>query len=163
LRRYAPPPAVFLCFLYVFGTCGAQAASERSKRPWIIVNGHRPIYTPDFVNPDGSPSGEAHNLQLAIEDLMHQYGVDIYFAGHKHSYQRTYPVYNNIVSESYTDPKYTVHFIVGGAGCDEMQGKTVEVGKDDPAWMAAKNTADYGMGILRVKSVSDVKSGLWLL
>ena len=58
-----------------------QAAADRAKRPWIIVSGHRPIYTPDFINPDGSPSGEAKNLQDAIEGLMHKYGVDIYFCG----------------------------------------------------------------------------------
>ena len=81
-------------------------------------------------------------------------------AGHKHSYLRTYPVYNNSVSKSYDNPAHTVHFIVGGAGCDEMGGKTEtapEVGGAagaKPGWEAAKNTEDYGMGILRVESVS---------
>jgi hypothetical protein len=49
-----------------------------------------------------------------------RYNVDVYFSGHVHAYQRTFPVYNNNVTTSYSSPPYPVHLIVGGAGCDEM-------------------------------------------
>ena len=53
----------------------------------------------------------------------------------------------------YDKPDRPVHFIVGGAGCDEMGGKTVSATEADPHWQAAKNLADYGMGILTVENV----------
>jgi Calcineurin-like phosphoesterase/Iron/zinc purple acid phosphatase-like protein C len=136
----------------------AQAQADRKLRPWIFVSGHRPIYRTDDMNPDGSPSGEAYNLQQALEGLFAKYDVDMYFAGHQHSYQRTYPVLNNTVETSYVNPKFPVHLIVGGAGCDEMSGKTATNplgdGDSDPAWLAAKDTTHYGMGILNVYNVS---------
>ena len=47
--------------------------------------------------------------------------VDVMFAGHVHHYERDYPIYQGQVeSTSYVDPTATVHFLVGGAGNDEM-------------------------------------------
>ena len=66
-----------------------------------------------------------------------------------HSYKRCYPVYANNVSRSYDDPEFTVHMVIGGAGCDEMTTGTVEE-TDGVQWLAASN-ADYGMGILNVR------------
>ena len=31
-------------------------------------------------------------FQAAMEELFNKYGVDIYFSGHVHSYERDYPV-----------------------------------------------------------------------
>jgi hypothetical protein len=142
----------------------AQAQADRKLRPWIFVSGHRPIYRTDDMNPDGSPSGEAYNLQQALEGLFAKYDVDMYFAGHQHSYQRTYPVLNNTVETSYVNPKFPVHLIVGGAGCDEMTGKTATDPLSDgadPAWLAAKDTTHYGMGILNVYNVRRVRGLFW--
>jgi len=61
--------------------------------PWLIVGGHRHI--------DGTP-------QECCEALFEKYKVDVYFAGHMHSYART-SVANG-----------TTMVIAGGAGCDEM-------------------------------------------
>jgi len=134
-----------------------QAAASRKERPWVIVSGHRPMYSPDHVNPDGSPSGECAHLQTAMEGLFAKYNVDIYFSGHKHSYQRTFPVLNNTIETSYTNPSFPVHLIVGGAGCDEMDAQVsgVELPQEgspaaDPAWLAMADTTHYGMGILDV-------------
>jgi hypothetical protein len=63
---------------------------------WIIAGGHRPYQ--DF------------NSQ-AVGDLFAQYNVDMYFAGHGHSYARyDTSAWNNV----------TTFVMVGGAGCDEM-------------------------------------------
>jgi len=131
-----------------------QATADRKLRPWVIVSGHRPMYTPQHVNPDGSPSGECANLQAAFEGLFHKYGVDLYIAGHKHAYQRTYPVLNNTIANSYTNPPYPVHLIVGGAGCDEMTNVTATAPLADPAWIADADLTHYGMGILDVNSTA---------
>jgi hypothetical protein len=32
------------------------------------------------------------DFQAAMEDLFNEFGVDIYFSGHVHSYERDYPV-----------------------------------------------------------------------
>ena len=56
----------------------------------------------------------------------------------------------------YTNPKYPVHFIVGGAGCDEMGGKTAPhntTAAASPAWLAAADGSHYGMGILKFVNV----------
>jgi len=61
-----------------------KANSERDVRPWILAAGHRPIYQGSKIDKD---------FQAAVEDLFYQYGVDVYFAGHVHSYERDLPVY----------------------------------------------------------------------
>ena len=49
---------------------------NRSLTPWVIVNGHRPIYTPSLsaVGP-GSDLIVARDLQDALEDLFFTYQV----------------------------------------------------------------------------------------
>jgi hypothetical protein len=91
------------------------ANADRSERPWIIVGGHRPIYNPRNCSASGEPIGQEADLQAAIEDLMVKYEVDLYFCGHVHAYYRTKPVYKGKV-----DAAAPAHFIVGGAGCDEV-------------------------------------------
>ena len=62
----------------------------------------------------------------------------------------------------YVNPKFPVHFIVGGAGCDEMKGdqvtgtesSNVTATASNPAWMADADTTHYGMGVLDVVNVS---------
>lgn len=55
------------------------------------------------------------------------------------------------IARRYTNPTSPVHFIVGGAGCDEMTA-SVSTG-DDPAWVATADATYYGMGILNVFNV----------
>lgn len=73
-----------------------KAARDRGVT-WLIAGGHRP--TQDF---SASP---------AVLALFKSYGVDMYFAGHGHSYTRH-------DASAFGDG--TVHIMVGGAGCDEM-------------------------------------------
>ena len=55
-----------------------------------------------------------------FDDLLYEYGVDISFWAHEHSYERTFPVYNmtvmNGTGSAYKDPGATVHIINGAAG-----------------------------------------------
>ena len=55
-----------------------------------------------------------------FDDLLYDYGVDISFWVHEHSYERTFPVYNMTVMNGtrspYEDPGATVHIINGAAG-----------------------------------------------
>lgn len=53
------------------------------------------------------------NDAYGLEDMFYDYGVDIQIEAHEHSYERTFPVYQNQVRngsvEAYTDPGAPVH------------------------------------------------------
>lgn len=88
-----------------------KANAERDIRPWIFVAGHHPMYQMDSINED---------FQKAMENLFYEYGVDVYFSGHKHQYERNYPVYQGKVEATYDNPRAPTHVLIGGAGNDEM-------------------------------------------
>ena len=60
-----------------------EANKHRDVRPWIFAQGHHPMYQGNSVNED---------FQVAMEEMFYKYGVDVYFSGHVHSYERDYPV-----------------------------------------------------------------------
>ena len=62
----------------------AQAAADRAagKVTWVLVGGHRPIYSRNCAASSGDPTGDCKALQAAFEPLFLKYGVDLYFAGH---------------------------------------------------------------------------------
>lgn len=101
-----------------------QAASERASRPWILAYGHRPF----------------PELNRTFGDLFAKYGVDMYFAGHSHSYSRSGPLrysgekathkldYEAIVSKNRyhyrpaaSSTSACTYIVIGSAGCDEMR------------------------------------------
>jgi hypothetical protein len=123
---------------------------DRNKTPFIIVVAHRPMYcsnsgsddctTPDSVIRTGiSPDGISPK-RYSLEPLFREYGVDIFFAGHEHSYERTYPVYNyevfNNGSDTYINPQGTVHVIAGAAGCVERHSNFIH---DIPLFSASRS------------------------
>lgn len=70
--------------------------NDPNRPPWLIVYAHRPIYcsnawrykiwfclvfTESWCN--GDPTRDL--LKLCIEDLLQDYGVDLFIAGHTHS------------------------------------------------------------------------------
>ena len=65
------------------------------------------------------------HMQAAIEPLLKQYNVDIFFTGHVHSYERDYPVYNTTeIVTNYDNPGLPTHVMVGGPGNDEQSEKS---------------------------------------
>jgi len=127
---------------------------DRSTTPFVVVGGHRPIYSVTACDNDGNPADDSANLQAAIEDILYAHKVDVYFAGHKHAYERSYPVYQSVKeSESYASPRAPVHVVTGAGGCDE--------GHDDydskavaTSWHVMHNTANWGYGMLVVDETS---------
>jgi hypothetical protein len=107
-----------------------QAAADVASgvRPWIIAGGHRPY-------------GE---IEKSHGPLFTKYGVDVYLAGHVHSYVRSSPVATTLatgVAQSngsgtsdelrttidtrqsknhYHNAAGCTYIVVGGPGCDEM-------------------------------------------
>ena len=128
----------------------AQAAQERDVRPWIFVGGHRPIYSAKHADGDGNPNGFSAQMQSVFESLFHEYGVDMYFAGHLHSYERQYPVYDGTnVETDYENPSYTTYIISGGAGCDEGNSD-YDDDAEVPSWNVYIDHTHYGVGVLDV-------------
>jgi 3',5'-cyclic AMP phosphodiesterase CpdA len=62
----------------------AVAKRAAGEINWILVAGHRPIYSRDETDAAGVPTGSALAVQAAFEPLMQAAGVDMFFAGHVH-------------------------------------------------------------------------------
>jgi len=94
---------------------------KREQTTWTVVAFHRPIYSSD------QDSGSDLTLRAQLEPLLVQYSVDVFFTGHDHSYERTYPVAfdqvlvdQSVVSlatrDQYVDPVGPVHLRIGTGG-----------------------------------------------
>ncbi|CAG2106887.1 unnamed protein product, partial [Medioppia subpectinata] len=140
----------------------AAAPEARHKRPWIIVVAHRPLYCQTDAH-ECSPIGDHHssslqrkrlrtgikiknagNAKYGLEELFHKYNVDIQLYGHEHNYQRLLPLYDNEImngsqSHPYVNPKASVAFVTGSAGCSEKHSKFIV----KPKWSAFRSS-DYG-------------------
>lgn len=80
------------------------ANADRAEHPWIVAMGHR-TWVHKAAESVEEATGKAH------KELFAKYGVDLYLAGHQHSYSRQFPV-----SSSTASPPVVV---TGAAGCDE--------------------------------------------
>jgi len=133
------------------------ANKNRDQVPWIFVIGHRPIYSAakdDHVGDD--PDKDEVHLQEAIESLLHEYQVNVYFTGHVHLYERQWPVYQDqVVSFDYNSPNSTVHIVSGAAGNVENLNS---FNSPPPSWHAFGYNEDQGYGLL---TVLDSKNIYW--
>ncbi|CAG9101315.1 unnamed protein product [Plutella xylostella] len=80
-----------------------------------------------------------------LEPLLKQFGVDLVIWAHEHSYERTWPLYDNKVyngslEQPYVNPGAPVHIVTGSAGCQE---NTSKFNPHPPAWSAFRSS-DYG-------------------
>ena len=120
-------------------------AVNRSKTPFLLLAGHRPMYI-DSTNdePGGGDLPVGRQLIAALEPLMQKYQVDAAYFGHHHSLQRTCPLHNfTCVSET----EGTVHIVTGGAGAgfsDNVQSPT-------PQWIRFLNYSTHGYVVAHVK------------
>lgn len=124
-----------------------KANENREQRPWIFAAGHRPIYHGTSVNKE---------LQAAVEELFYKYGVDVYFTGHVHSYERNYPTYQATPETTYNNPRATTHLLIGGAGNDEMK----DVPNNDvspPGPWTVVTDGNYGIGQITIVDDSNLR------
>eukprot|EP00746_Dinoflagellata_sp_MGD_P019695 gnl/MRDRNA2_/MRDRNA2_14579_c0_seq1.p1 gnl/MRDRNA2_/MRDRNA2_14579_c0~~gnl/MRDRNA2_/MRDRNA2_14579_c0_seq1.p1 ORF type:complete len:620 (+),score=76.81 gnl/MRDRNA2_/MRDRNA2_14579_c0_seq1:51-1862(+) len=85
------------------------ASVNRSITPWLVVTGHRPIQVASTWQGDLEI---ATYLTSLVGDLFVEFNVDVFWAGHHHSYQRFDPVDK---SEGY------VPFVMGMAGYENSK------------------------------------------
>lgn len=104
----------------------ANAPENRTERPWIITLGHRPMYCSNNDTDDCTFEedilrvGVPFLFWFGLEDLFYKSGVDLEVWAHEHSYERTWPLYDNNVyngsyDEPYTNPGAPVHIVTGSA------------------------------------------------
>ncbi|XP_026730139.1 acid phosphatase type 7 isoform X2 [Trichoplusia ni] len=124
----------------------ANLPQNRAKRPWIILFGHRPMYCSDSNDIDCSCEYTRVGLLgvYGLEPLLREFRVDAAVWAHEHSYERTWPLYDNRVyngtRQPYHNPRAPVHIVTGSAGCQE---KTDPFRPDPEPWSAFRSS-DYG-------------------
>jgi 3',5'-cyclic AMP phosphodiesterase CpdA len=91
---------------------------KKSKATWKFAAHHHPCFSSDEDDygdqwkgraPKGYAWGDTNARELV--PLYEKYGVDIAFAGHIHSYERTWPILNMSINQ-----KNGVRYIVSGGG-----------------------------------------------
>lgn len=120
---------------------------NKTKTPWIIFSGHRPMYI-DSTN-ETEPSGElpvARLLRASLEALMMKYQVDVALWGHHHSYQRTCPVYNGTCTTS----GGVTHVVIGNAG----RSLASNVKPVKPDWLLFLDYQHYGYNRIAANSTT---------
>jgi acid phosphatase type 7 len=147
-----PAHVVFISTEHAFAEGSAQhswlaadlAAVDRSRTPWVVLTGHRPVYV-SVVNataPDGSTT-VALELQKALEPLFEQFGVDLVLTGHHHSAQRTCPVLGQTCRPAGQAP---VHCVVGNAGAS----LSINLIEPPPVWIAKQDASYYGFATIEM-------------
>ncbi|PIN03055.1 Purple acid phosphatase [Handroanthus impetiginosus] len=103
-----------------------MAAVDRTRTPWLIFAGHRPMYSSSPGLPI-LPSVDS-NFVDAVEPLLLANKVDLVLFGHVHNYERTCAVYqqkckaipkkdgNGIDTYDNTNYSAPVHAVIGMAG-----------------------------------------------
>jgi hypothetical protein len=101
----------------------ANLPENRKVRPWIVVIGHRPIYSScEGYSSNGVPvdaivpPSNSATLQTTFEAIFMEYNVDLLLNGHVHSYERNYPAFNNTKTSDYENPKSPFNIVIGNAG-----------------------------------------------
>ncbi|XP_027347832.1 probable inactive purple acid phosphatase 9 [Abrus precatorius] len=93
---------------------------DRSKTPFVVVQGHRPMYTTSHENRDAGLRGK---MLVHLEPLLVNNNVTLAFWGHVHRYERFCPLNNftcgsNVGRKAGDKKGYTVHVVIGMAGQD---------------------------------------------
>jgi hypothetical protein len=76
---------------------------QASREPWKIAYFHHPLYS------NAGRHGDTVEIRVLLEPLMVNYGVNVAFAGHDHSYERL-------------KPQKGIHYFVSGAGGQLRKG-----------------------------------------
>ena len=134
------------------------ANANRAQRPWIIVYGHRPIYCSGKEENDDCINNPTRFH--AIEEVMYRYGVDIYFSGHVHVYERNLPVYKGNVmpftkrhsdtgNHYIQDPQAPMYIVAGIPGHKDFPAnKKLYPVKN----FCARLDRDYSVGMISVQN-----------
>ncbi|ORX47713.1 Metallo-dependent phosphatase [Hesseltinella vesiculosa] len=123
-----------------------KANKHRSKRPWIIVISHHPIYC---SSSNSDCITDAPMLRSYIEPVLAKHNVDIFLTGHVHNYERTYPVHNGtLATTSYHNAPSFFQIVNGDAG-QPGDNTAFNSSITPPDWSAARYSG-YGYSVVDV-------------
>lgn len=130
----------------------AKANANRGQRPWIFLVGHRPMFC--SVTSEYGAHSPGATFQKNIEPLMLKWGVDVYWSGHEHLYERMWPTKNGTVPYTYENRVYNrpgipTHVVIGSAGAF-VSGEWTQ---PRPAWSAFREQ-QYGYGRLTLNATA---------
>ncbi|ONK75004.1 uncharacterized protein A4U43_C03F12310 [Asparagus officinalis] len=113
------------------------AKVDRERTPWLLVLLHVPWYNSNYAH-----QGEGDGMKASLEPLLYAAGVDILFAGHVHAYERSEPIYKNVL-----DSCGTVHVTIGDGG--NREGLAHRYHDPKPQWSVFRE-ASFGHGELKI-------------
>lgn len=132
------------------------AGVDRTKTPWIVINGHRPLYSSQTAT-------YQKNLRNAFEAIFLKYGVDAYFSGHIHWYERLFPLgsgqtidKDSIVNNNTytTNPGKSLTYIINGMAGNIESHSTLASGKQPLNITAVLDQQHYGFSKLTFHNAS---------
>jgi hypothetical protein len=98
----------------------AHAASPavRAQHPWIIVQTHHPLLCTDVLTWQTRCVEEASAFRASLEGLFREAEVDVFFSGHNHQMEVSYPYYNGTWTTDLhnASSRGTVYIVNGAAG-----------------------------------------------
>jgi len=117
----------------------ANTPDARTERPFIIVIGHKPMYSSNDYH------GSEVELRAALETLYVENGVNLVIAGHDHFYERTWPVNGEKVSDKgggdvFGQGHEPIHLVIGIGGRSAYE----ELEEPQPEWSAYRENSSYG-------------------
>lgn len=113
------------------------ASVERDVTPFVIVFGHKPMYSSNAYH------GSEVELRDALEALYVTHEVDLVIAGHDHFYERTWPVENELGSGEgnlFDQTALPIHLVIGMGGRSAYE----ELEEPQPTWSAYRENSTYG-------------------
>jgi len=130
-----------------------ETTVDRTTTPWVVAHFHRPLYCSFCVVEGKTEYKSATHLTKQAEDLFYSHKVDLVISGHVHSYERSLPVYKQVVT-----PGAPVYLMQGASGNHENNKGPYPPADQLPAFVASAHN-DVGYGLLTVSG--DAKTLSW--
>ncbi|CAB60319.1 Purple acid phosphatase [Caenorhabditis elegans] len=140
-----------------------QADLAKNKAQWTIVMFHRPWYCStkdkggcnDYLD---MLSRKGNSELPGLEKLLFDHKVDMVLYGHKHTYERMWPIYDGTGYKSsdsghIRNAKAPVYILTGSAGCHTHEGPS-----DAPQSFSATRLGQYGYTRLKVYNTTHLST-----
>ncbi|EFO91230.1 hypothetical protein CRE_17699 [Caenorhabditis remanei] len=141
-----------------------QEDLSKNKQKWTIVMFHRPWYcstrsSGGCDDPTDMLSRKGTADLPGLEKLLKDYKVDMVFYGHKHTYERMWPIYDKVGYKSgdaghIKNAKAPVYILTGSAGCHTHEGPS----DTTPQSFSASRLGQYGYTRLKVYNSTHIST-----
>lgn len=135
-----------------------------NKQKWTIVMFHRPWYCSTHSASGCNDyydmlSRKGNSDMPGLEKLLHEHNVDMVLYGHKHTYERMWPIYDekyytSANSKVIKNAKAPVYILTGSAGCHTHEGPE----DTTPQKFSAMRLGQYGYTRLKVYNATTIST-----